>query len=288
MAAEAEPPFANIAIAGYGLVGASLGMAIRQRWPKAIVIAIDRKDVIETAMRLHAADVGGDDVGLAAGAELIVLAAPVLANIDLLSRLADVVPGSAMVTDVGGTKRQTVAAARHLPDRLAFIGGHPLAGAAAGGIDAARPDLFEGRPWILTPDESDPPPALIDFLTQLGARIQLMTPATHDDLLAYISHLPQLTASALMAIVGAGAGRPGLDLAGRGLRDTTRLASSPPGIWRDIAATNRDHIGKALDELIALLARLRADLERDGGEIDPLFRSAAGWKQILEDAFEKP
>ena len=139
--------FERIAIVGYGLIGGSLGLAIKERWPDALVIAVDRKDVIETAMRMHAADVGGDDLVLAADAQLIVLAAPVLANNEILSALAKHVPAAALVTDTGSTKRDTVAAARQLPGRLRFVGGHPLAGAAVGGLEAARPDLFHGRPW---------------------------------------------------------------------------------------------------------------------------------------------
>lgn len=288
MAAEAEPPFPHVAIVGYGLIGASLGMAIHERWPKTMIIAIDRKDVIESAMRMQAADVGGDDLVLAAGADLIVLAAPVRANIETLSRLSDHVPGTAIVTDVGSTKRKTVAAARALPPRLRFIGGHPLAGAAVGGIEAARPDLFSGRPWILTPGDGSDGTPLAPFLRQLGADVRITTPQAHDELLAYISHLPQLTASALMTVVGAQAGEPGLALSGRGLRDTTRLASSPSDIWRDIAATNADNIGTAIDALIAALVRLKRDLGVEAGAIDEIFESAREWKRVIERGFEGP
>jgi prephenate dehydrogenase len=287
MAADAEPPFPHVAIVGYGLIGGSLGLAIREHWPKAMVIAIDRKDVIETAMRLGAADIGGDDLGLAAGAELIVLAAPARANIDAISQLEAFVPGAALVTDVTSTKRAIVDAARTLPARLRFVGGHPLAGAAVGGVDAARPDLFDGRPWILTPGDGAVDPALTNMLAVLGARVRIMTPEAHDELLAYISHLPQLTASALMSVVGERAGERGLAHAGRGLRDTTRLASSPPEIWRDVAATNRDHLAAAIDELIGVLQRLKNDLTADGDALDAVFASAARWKRILEERFDQ-
>jgi prephenate dehydrogenase len=285
--ADTEPPFAHVAIVGFGLIGGSLGMAIRERWPKTIVIAIDRKDVIESAMRLHAADVGGDDLVMAAGAELIVLAAPVGANIDILSRMAEDVPGEALVTDVGSTKRAIVEAARALPGRLRFVGGHPLAGAAAGGIEMARTDLFTGRPWILTPVAGDTAAGpLTAFLQQLGVRAHVMTAEEHDRLLAALSHLPQIAASALMHVVGSHVGADALALAGRGLRDTTRLATSPPDVWRDIAATNADHIGRAIDDLIAALQRVRSRLGRDASAIDELFSSAAEWKRALERSSE--
>ena len=107
-----------------------------------------------------------------------------------------------------------------------------------------------------------------------------MSPTEHDRVLAFISHLPQLTASALMHVVGNGAGEKGLGLTGRGLADTTRLASSPASIWRDICATNADEIGPALDGLVAVLQKLRDGLETDE-PVDQLFDSAAAWRAVL-------
>ena len=178
-----------------------------------------------------------------------------------------------------------MAAARALPDRLTFIGGHPLAGAAVGGVESARADLFEGRPWILTPsdDARGTAQAGVSALVEaLGARVHLMTPEAHDTLVAYLSHLPQLTASALMHLVGGRAGADGLALAGRGLRDTTRLASSPPDIWRDISASNADNIARAIDELVAILLRLKPDTRASGDALQQTFDSAARWKRLLE------
>jgi prephenate dehydrogenase len=282
---DTSPPvFERIAIIGFGLIGGSIALACRERWPRGLVIAVDRKDVIEGAMRLPAADVGGDDLVLAAEADLVVLAAPVRQNLVVLRELADHVRGDAIVTDVGSTKRQIVDAARALPPRLTFIGGHPLAGAAVGGFQAARADLFADRPWILTPANREDDPALVKlgaFIEGLGARVEILDPAAHDDLLAHLSHLPQLAISALMHVIGERAGSAGLALSGRGLRDTTRLASSPPGIWRDIVATNPDSIRDALDELIAVLQRLRDD--HDGEELQRIFESAASWKRVLEE-----
>ena len=259
-------------------------MAARQRWPSSLVIAVDRKDVLETAMRLHAVDVGGDDLVMVADADLIVLAAPVRQNIQILERLAEYVAGPALVTDVGSTKVTIAEAARALPARLRFIGGHPLAGAATGGIDEARADLFAGRPWFLAAEASradDDIRRLEAFVTGIGAIPRRASPDTHDLLLAYLSHLPQLTASALMHVVGEHAGAEGLALSGRGLRDTTRLAASPSDIGRDVAATNREHVGAALDDLIAVLQAMRQDLE-EGTTIDSVFESAASWKRALE------
>lgn len=271
-------PFERIAIVGFGLIGASIALAARRAWPSSLLIAVDRKDVIETAMRMHAADVGGDDLVMTAGADLVILAAPVRANIEILGELPRHVPGEAVVTDVGSTKREVIAASADLPSRLEFIGGHPLAGAATSGLEAARPDLFNGRPWILTGSH----PRLTPFVEALGAHVHVMTPEAHDSLVAYLSHLPQLAASALMHLVGERTGPDGLALAGRGLSDTTRLASSPVAIWRDIAATNPDNLSRAIDELVDVLRRLKPGADGSDHALADTFESAARWKQVLE------
>jgi prephenate dehydrogenase len=274
------PIFEKIGIVGLGLMGGSLALAAREAWPQGLVIGVDEKDVLERAMVRHAIDVGADDLVVISEADLIVLAAPVDQNISLLGRLDEFVPGSAVVTDMSGTKRAIAAAARSLPPRFTFVGSHPLAGAAVGGIEFARPDLFKGRPWLFSPrDDSggDALERLFAFASALGASPQTIDPGVHDRLLAFLSHLPQLTASALMRVVGEEAGDDGLTLAGRGLADTTRLASSPGRIWRGVCATNADHIGEAIDRLIDDLQRLRGDLER-GDEVDRIFEAAGRWK----------
>src|SRR5436190_2382353 len=148
----APPVFDKIGIVGLGLIGGSIALRAREVCPKALVIAVDQKDVLETAMRLHAIDVAADDLIVLAEADLVVLAAPVKQNIALLAELDEHVRQRAVITDTGSTKREIVTAARHLPPRFTFIGGHPLGGAAKGGLEHARPDLFAGRPWLLTPE----------------------------------------------------------------------------------------------------------------------------------------
>jgi prephenate dehydrogenase len=178
-----------------------------------------------------------------------------------------------------------MAAALDLPARFTFIGGHPLGGAARGGIDAARADLFLGRPWLLTTPAGTPAAAIEcvrAFVRALGATPRDIAADAHDRLLAFLSHLPQLTASALMQVVGEAAGDDGLALSGRGLRDTTRLAASPAAIWKDVCRTNADEIGAALDALTAVLRDLRADLAR-GDALERVFETAAAWKARLPD-----
>src|SRR2546423_951032 len=202
------PIFPKVGIIGLGLIGGSIALAARQIWPTSLVIGVDNKDVLETAMRLHAIDVAADDPYVLAEADLVILAAPVKQNIELLAGLDDNVTQPALVTDVGSTKRAIVDAARGLPPKFTFIGGHPLGGAAKSGLENARPDLFTGRPWLLTPSTKSLPPGhdaheeealekLSAFVTALGAVPRVVDVATHDRLLAFLSHLPQLTASAL-------------------------------------------------------------------------------------------
>ncbi len=285
VAASADPPpFAHIGIVGLGLIGGSLALACRRRWPQALVIGVDRNEVLEAATGRHAIDVAADDLGMLAGADLVVLAAPVETNLALLPQLESHVAGEAIVTDVGSTKRAVVDAARTLPARLRFVGGHPLAGAARSGIEHGAPEMFERRPWLLTPAAGTSRDALervTAWVAAIGARPQLMDPDEHDRLMAALSHLPQIVVTTLMKVVGERAGEAGLALAGRGLRDTTRLASSPGRVWADVCATNAEYIGEALDDLIGELAALRASL-RDAGAVDALFAEGQRWRDRLD------
>ena len=279
-----QPPiFEKIGIAGLGLIGGSIALAARELWPTSLVVGVDTKDVLETAMRLHAIDVAADDLVVLAEVDVVILAAPVRQNVALLAELDEAVRKPAIVTDVGSTKRAMADAARALPPRFTFVGGHPLAGAAKGGLEHARPDLFRGRPWLLAPTGDGTGAAvekLSAFVQALGGEPRVVSPAAHDHLVAFLSHLPQLTASALMQVVGDAVGESGLALAGRGLVDTTRLASSPADIWQDIASTNADEIGAALDALIDVLAELKRDLG-DGDRLAAVFAGAARWRAAL-------
>ena len=277
------PPFAKIGIVGLGLIGGSIALAARERWPSALVIGVDNKTVIETAIRRHAVDVAADDIEVLAEADLVILAAPVRQNRALLAELDAHVRHEAVITDTGSTKRDIIEAAASLPGRFTFIGGHPLGGAAVGGLEHARPDLFRNRPWLFTPSPDVNAGALdrlTAFVSALGSVPTVMSAGEHDRLLAFLSHVPQLAASALMQVVGDAVGEGGLALAGRGLADTTRLSSSPADIWCDIAAANADQVGPALDTLIAVLQSLRSDLA-NGSRLTEVFAAAARWREQL-------
>lgn len=262
-----------------------MAFAARRAWPSTHVAAIDRQAVLREGLSRRAIDVAAADLSAVGDADLIVLAAPVRQNVVLLKQIAAHAPRSAVVTDVGGTKRAIVDVAAALP--VTFVGGHPLGGGARGGFEFATASLFTRRPWIFTPPDGELRPAtreavdrLSAFVTGLGAYPTTMSAPDHDRLLALISHLPQLAATALMEVVGTTVTGRGLRLAGQGLVDTTRLASSPADVWRDICLTNADEIGRALDLLIERLSDLRSDLHRTD-VVDAVFEQAAHWRAEL-------
>ena len=273
----------RIAVVGVGLIGGSIAFAVRRNFPEAVVVGIDTDDVVVAARQLGALTHASTSLEGVRGADLVVLAAPVQANLKILASLPDLVTPATLVTDTGSTKRAIVSEAAILGSRVTFVGGHPLAGAARGGIEASRVDLFERRPWVLTPTLATPRQGidrLTGFIRALGARPLEIEADAHDRLLAFTSHLPQLTASALMHVVGETVGPSGLALSGGGLADTTRVAASPARIWTDICATNTDELVPALDRLIDTLTKVRADL-KGGHSIEPLFESARRWREKL-------
>ena len=282
-----DPPFQSVAIVGLGLIGGSIALGVRERWPQSRVFGVDSESVLAHAVGAGAIERGFASIAELPDASLIILAAPVNQNIELLRHIQPVESGvSRTITDVGGTKRAIVNAARTLPRHIEFVGGHPLAGGERGGFAFARPDLFAGRPWIFTSDgqaSADAVDRLSRFVLGLGAKPSLLSADEHDRVMAFVSHLPQLAASALMDAVGNAVQADGLRMAGRGLVDSTRLASSPADVWRDICATNADAIGPALDCLIQRLTQLRSDLQR-GDSIDAIFAAAAKWRaELMKD-----
>jgi prephenate dehydrogenase len=308
---DSSPPvFERIGIVGLGLVGGSIALAARQVWPSGLVIGVDRNEVLEQAVARHAIDVAASDLTIVSEADIVILAAPVLRNISLLKQLPEYIQEPVIVTDVGSTKRAIVQAATALPPHVTFVGGHPLGGSTRGGIEAARADLFTGRPWLFTPspgagdarlgagesqlatenavDDARTGRAgeamrrLFRFAKALGAVPYAIDAGRHDHLVAFISHLPQLTVSVLMHIIGDAVGEEGLGLSGRGLQDTTRLAGSPADIWADICASNADEIRAAIDALVDVLQRLRGSID-DRETIERLFEAANRWRSALVD-----
>jgi prephenate dehydrogenase len=255
----------RVTLIGTGLIGGSVGLAIRANLPDVEIIAYDR----DPASALRAAERGAAhraDADLAdavRGSDVVFIATPVGAIAETVKRLAGLVREGAVLTDVGSTKSRVVLEVEtSLPEGVSFVGGHPMAGSEEEGIDAATPDLFRGAWWILTPTERSKPAdyqTLHGLLTTLGARVMALTPGEHDRLMAVVSHVPQLTATTLMNLA-ASRGRDNaglLALAAGGFRDVTRIASSNPDIWVDICRENAAAIAEVLTDLADRLLSIR-------------------------------
>lgn len=247
-------------IVGTGLIGASIGLALRARgWH--VTGSDSDPERAKTALALGALDEIGEDPSAA----VTFIATPVSAVAPAARRAIEVAgerPGPRVVTDVAGVKVPVLAAVRH----PLFVGGHPMAGSEQEGVEGADPELFEGATWVLTPTaETDPDAfmALRSVISSIGADVIAISPERHDELVAMVSHVPHLTAAALMDIAAEGAaGDPAmLRLAAGGFRDMTRVAAGHPGIWPDICAENRAAITAVLDRLLASLGRLRGVVE---------------------------
>jgi prephenate dehydrogenase len=246
---------ADVAIVGLGLVGGSLARALSRAGVR--VLGIDRAEVLRRARAARAVVETADDLAGAAGVPLVVLAAPPRANVALLRRAARVLPASTVITDLGSVKRPICRAARTFGLRR-FVGGHPMAGNEGSGFAASDPDLFRGHPWILTAAGATPAAvaAVRRLVRRVGAHPVPLTPEAHDRTVAFLSHVPQLTAWALQAAAaGDRTAARNIALAGPGFRDMTRLAGSPRSLWREILVENRDEVARALSALQRALRR---------------------------------
>ncbi len=263
--------FQRCVVVGTGLLGGSLAGAGKARGLFAHVVGVGRSVAnLETARARGLVDEVTGDLRVAlAGADLVVLATPVVTAVSQLHEIAHHAPPEALVTDVGSVKQPIVEEAARCGLASRFLGAHPLAGKAETGAGAADPDLFVGRRTVLTPDR-DTPPELVETMkalwTQLDSTVSVMDAATHDAVLATSSHLPQMVAFALAAAADAAPQRSEVvDCVAGGFRDTTRLATSDADMWLDIARLNREAIVEAMDEFSVVWDDLR-DAIADGDE----------------------
>jgi len=271
----------KIAIVGLGCIGGSLALAAREIWPTALVIGVDANDVVEKAMLRHAVDVASHDLGIVGDAGLIVLTHDEARNADVLAHLPRHVEGAAIVTDTAGTKTGIVEAAKALPRRLAFIGGHPLVEPHEGGIDAARPDFFAASQWVLVPPEPPNDEAfdrLWRVVSDLGALPASMTAAKHDRLVAWLSHLPALVVASLLETLGRSVAAGDLRFAGSPLTELAGLVPSSPAEWAARCQATSGELGAALDECIESLQQLRGRLS-DGQVLEDCARRALAFRQ---------
>lgn len=268
----------QITIVGTGLIGGSLGLALKGYGYAGRIVGCDRPEVLARALERGAIDAAEDSAESAVrGSDVVVLATPVASIIDHITRLAPILPPSTLVTDTGSTKAEIVRqAGRVFADAASrrFLGGHPMAGKERGGIGRADPELFSGATWVLTPPGGTLSLASpeftrgrhgewIELLESIGARIIVLDPERHDKLCAYTSHLPQMVSTALASVVVDAtendAAAPAL--AGGGIRGMVRLAKDDYPMWRDVALTNTQNLHDALLQMEQKLAHIRENLK---------------------------
>jgi prephenate dehydrogenase len=257
----------RVAIVGIGLIGGSFGLALRREFPAARVVGFDRADVLAQALGRGAiSEAASDIVSAVRGADLVYIALPIGATVDVLPKIAEVADANTLVTDTGSTKALICQQAqKYFRGGTRFLGGHPMAGKENSGIEHADADLFRGTRYALIAPVSDPDPRMQKFaalLQRIGAEPVWCDAETHDWAVGIVSHLPQLASVALAHVVADETDETGLPLtlAGPGLADMLRLAGSPYDIWRDTCLTNRENIAHALDRLAQAIDYLRTRL----------------------------
>jgi len=276
--------FDTVCIVGVGLIGGSFGIAIRERkLARQVIGLVRRKETINVAFQCGAVDNASMDVSVAArGADLIMLASPVGQMRALCQELAPVVRAGAIVTDAGSTKADVVEdCTRIFGQKALFVGGHPMAGSERTGVENARGNLFEKAVWVLTPTADTPEGAvnrLVELVEALGATPLLLDPELHDALLAVTSHLPHITAAALVHVFIGAQDKTEFaqQLIGGGWRDSTRVAAGSPEMWRDICLSNAPAIARGVNDLIEQLHELHAMLQdRDADRLSAWFEEAS-------------
>lgn len=255
--------FNRIGIVGLGLIGGSLGIAIKQNGLAREVIGVSRKrSTLNKAIKIKAIDKGSLDLEALSGCELIILCTPVKAIIKLFSSIRPYLCNGSIVTDVGSTKFEIVnAAKRILPKKTDFIGGHPLAGSEKRGIDNAEKNLFKNSLCLLTPlreNKRGDFKKIKLFWQMLGAKVKVLKPAKHDEIVSLTSHLPHLIAFSLMGVLPSDY----LGYGSCGLKDTTRIASSDPLLWAEIFLTNRKAILNSVKQFQEQLAQFSELINR--------------------------
>jgi prephenate dehydrogenase len=259
----------QVAIVGAGLLGGSIGLALRAAGFTGRRIAVGhRASSLQKALECDAVDEVTQDVAEGvSGAGLVILCTPIGHMEQLMTRMAPALAPDTYVTDVASTKTEVVQMAERLLSPSArFVGSHPMAGSEKTGVDFARADLFQLATCILTPTGKTKP-ATVRWMRKLwealGCQTVVTTPEKHDKLLARVSHLPHAVAAAM---VGLAVRESAIDLAGPGFADTTRIASGNAAMWTDIFRTNRPAMLQAIDQLIAELTQFRQELDRDNAE----------------------
>jgi len=276
-------PIRQITIVGTGLIGGSVGLALRAHGFTGTLVGCDKPAVLDSALQRGAISQAQPDLKRAiAGSEVILFATPVGYILSQFEAIAPLVSAETLITDVGSTKQQFVDRARMVygtEARARVLPTHPMAGKEHGGIEHADPALFRGAAWIVTPIEPDAPytprqQEWLDLLVAVGARLITLDAERHDRLCAWVSHLPQMISTAFATVLRdeLGDDEVVMQIGGRALREMTRIAHSPYSMWRDIALTNSQNIDDVLLRFEQQLTYLRENLR--GPALRELFESA--------------
>jgi len=282
----------QITIVGTGLLGSSIGLALRGAgWGGKIIGVGRRAKTVEQAQQLGCIDQGTTKLGPAVrDSQLVVLATPLGWFTELLSELGQHDHEGLVMTDVGSTKQFVCDQANQsLPEPSRFVGSHPMAGSEQHGPGAARAQLFQGKPCVICPHDNTDPVALgmvKELWDMLGMRVIEMSAPDHDRTVAKISHLPHAVAAVLLGIIH---DQGGLDLASTGFRDTTRVASGDPAIWKDIFSTNPEALIESIDEFANQLSQLRQALQqKDGQSLLVLLKKSKATRDHWVQKFNAP
>ncbi len=265
-------PMRNIAILGTGLIGGSVGMALREGKFSGAILGWDKDhgEVHKALERGAITEIADDPVAAAVAADLVLLAGPVFTILEWMDRLAPVLQSHQLLTDVGSVKHPMVVKAQALfahRGGAGFLGGHPMSGKEVFGVEHAEAKLFRGSVWLFTPQpDSAPHPLEAEWrgwVEKFGSRTLDLEAGRHDELCAWVSHMPQMLATALSALYEDhfGEAEDMRAIGGRALREMTRLGASPYSMWRDVAHTNADAIGGAIAALEQRLTHLREHLK---------------------------
>ncbi len=290
MEGESDFSFKKITIIGVGLIGGSLGLALKEKKPNFKIIGIDKQEIIEKAIIRGAIDEG--TINLKEGikeADVVILATPVKIILDLLPQINPFLKKGCLVTDTGSTKTQIVKKANKVLSKdIHFIGGHPMAGSEKYGINSANTHLFLDKTYILTPSNKSKLAALEKIfliIGMIGAKRLILDPFEHDKIIAAISHLPQILAVSLTntisTLVQEENNNNYLKVIGGGFKDMTRIASSPYNIWEDICQTNQENILRSIQEFRNYLEVIEEKLKNDPSSLKEEFQKASKLRETL-------
>jgi prephenate dehydrogenase len=282
----------KITIIGIGLLGGSIGLALRKRnLAREVHGFARRKATVQLALKSGVVSRAGSDLHQAVqGADLVILCIPVSQMEAVTAELLPSLKRGAIVTDVGSVKAAVVRRLSPVVRKAGgyFVGSHPMAGSEKSGVRAARADLFHNTVCVITPTVGGSKSSLrkvAGFWTALGSQVLTLNPALHDKLVSRASHLPHLVASALASqVLDPRQDERQAQLCASGFRDTTRVACGSPALWRDIAMANRTNLSRDLAQFEKNLRRLREKLSMgDAAGIEALLQTAAGRREAWKE-----